>query len=154
MNKKLLFSLLFMAVVSTFISTQSVYAKEDNPPRPSGPLAPDSVFIGPGGWEWVIVGNVFYPLSGGKVKTDGWSEANFEQPLLWTHSCRAKVWNDQGQSKETSKVGGDDWGCQTPLATINSAKHPATYTSRTQAWWHWPDLSDEYAQVVQTNYQP
>lgn len=119
-------------------------------------IAPDSVVPGPGGQSVTIV-NRYYPYYGGQVKTDGWAQGNFSEPLGYRYSCESHVYNSAGQHGTYTWSYGSYGGSNcpiTPLAVLSGGVVPATYTSWTKAWWRWSDLTAGYGIAQQSNYQP
>lgn len=104
----------------------------------------------------MTIANRYYPWSSGSVKTDGWAEANFRQPGLGWIECKSKVSNDQsddsGWESTHGSMAGTDCG-PTPVAEIDPAPKPATYTSKTQAFWSWSNGSDGFGEATQSHYE-
>lgn len=110
----------------------------------------------------MVIHNRYYPwynppIGSARVKTDGWAEGNFPQPPGFNRvECESRVSNDAAQTSgtESSESGWGGTECPiTPQATLTSAIKPATYTSKTEAFFKWPDSSSGYGLADQSHYE-
>ena len=152
---------LLMLVGSVLLLPGPVHADEGTPPAPiivtrevsANNLGPNAVVPGPGGNQ-VTITNRYYPYWQGKVRTDGYANANFNQPSWRRMTCRSHAYNSAGQTGtsgySSGADGGDNCPTTTPLAEVGGLV-PTTSTSWTEATWYWSDDSQGYGKAEQSH---
>lgn len=165
----LVFAVLIM-LLGSFGVASPAHADDDAPPPPEpivvktevkgkvigNVILPNSVVPGPG-TQSVTITNRYYPYYGGKVKTDGKAEGNFNQPSGSRYTCKSHVYNDAGQYGTTTTSYGIYGGANCPYtaqAVLSGGVVPNTYNSWTKAWWKWSNNTNGYGIAQQSNYQP
>jgi len=93
--------------------------------------------------------------TGGSVKSNGWANANFDQPPQSRITCQSHVYNSAGQhGTYTNSQGpyGGNYCPETGLAVLGGVV-PTYYTTWTKSWWRWSDETQGYGIAEQTHYE-
>ncbi len=160
--KSLSIVVLLVLLLNALVSPSLVYADGKNPPPPitvttrvyHSTVSLNSTVPGPGG-EQVVITNEYYPYYNGSVKSNGWADANFNQPAWSQMTCQSHVYNSSGQHGTYTSNAGAYGGNNCPptgLAELSGVV-PTYYTTWTKAWWKWSDESNGYGKAEQTHYE-
>lgn len=125
-----------------------VQTSVERPAKLHGRVQPNAV-VSKGSWNMTIQ-NALYKYSN-KVESDGWADANFNQPGSERIYCEASVINNDNFGHRDigvsylpltySSSGGSHCGT-TPRAWLSYPNYP-NWTGQTYVEWRWPDGSPE-----------